>query len=217
MQQIGDGSDSTLVQLNNDKQNLESQNISNKDTTLLQTVVQLNNDKEHFQSQNINNKELPESVQTAGNIQRKRKDVSIQTLDILQKRQKTIPLSSSNNALPSNITEDDDTKFLLSFRSYMKNMNTEQKIDFQMGMLQLVKKISMGKCPTSSSSQSTCIPAPQNLSSYEGISTPPLVFRQSLNENKYDQPSSPDNFKSSSPEYLVPEYDIGNVKDNETA
>lgn len=68
--------------------------------------------------------------------QKKKKDVPTQILDKLQKKQKA-------TATP-NTDEDDDTKFLLSFRSYMKKMNPNQKIDFQLGMLQLVKKIIWG-------------------------------------------------------------------------
>ncbi|XP_059050376.1 uncharacterized protein LOC131845342 isoform X2 [Achroia grisella] len=37
--------------------------------------------------------------------------------------------------------DNDDTKYLLSFRSYMKKMNTGEKIDFKIGMLELVKNI----------------------------------------------------------------------------
>ncbi|XP_041969357.1 uncharacterized protein LOC121726191 [Aricia agestis] len=35
---------------------------------------------------------------------------------------------------------DDDSKFLLSFRGYMRKMTDEQKVEFQIGMLKLVKK-----------------------------------------------------------------------------
>ena len=52
--------------------------------------------------------------------------------------------------MTSNAAEDDDTKFLLSFRSELKTMNSDQKIDFKMGMLQLEKKINMGNYPSSS-------------------------------------------------------------------
>lgn len=37
--------------------------------------------------------------------------------------------------------DDDDTKFLLSFRSDMHSMNKRQKIDFKIGMLQLLKEV----------------------------------------------------------------------------
>lgn len=37
--------------------------------------------------------------------------------------------------------EDDDTKFLLSFRSDMHSMNKKQKIDFKIGILRLLKSI----------------------------------------------------------------------------
>ncbi|XP_050672977.1 uncharacterized protein LOC126970871 [Leptidea sinapis] len=46
--------------------------------------------------------------------------------------------------------EDDDTKFLLSFRTYMRRMNVNQTIDFKIGMLQLVKKINMENANCSS-------------------------------------------------------------------
>lgn len=37
--------------------------------------------------------------------------------------------------------DDDDVKFLLSFRSDMKTMNKRQKLDFKVGMLQLLKTV----------------------------------------------------------------------------
>nr|XP_049696896.1 uncharacterized protein LOC126054629 [Helicoverpa armigera] len=64
--------------------------------------------------------------------QKRKKDIPSQILDILQQRQKATSKISS--------TDEDDDTFLLSFRSHMKNMNPQQKNNFQLGMLQLVKK-----------------------------------------------------------------------------
>ncbi|KAJ8972214.1 hypothetical protein NQ317_018688 [Molorchus minor] len=59
-----------------------------------------------------------------------KKDVPTQILDIMKQRKE------------QPIDDDDDTKFLLGFRSDMKAMNRIQKVNFKIGMLQLVKQIS---------------------------------------------------------------------------
>ncbi|CAH0592130.1 unnamed protein product [Chrysodeixis includens] len=66
------------------------------------------------------------------NIKREQEDAHIQILNVHQNQQRT------NQGIQE---EDDDTKFLLSFREHMKQLNGDQKIDFKIGMLQLVKKI----------------------------------------------------------------------------
>lgn len=71
--------------------------------------------------------------------QKRKKDVSTQQSNLLQQEQ---PKTAANT------DEDDDTKFLLSFRSDMKTMNAHQKIDFKIGMLKLVKTITMGNDPS---------------------------------------------------------------------
>nr|XP_022913397.1 uncharacterized protein LOC111424185 [Onthophagus taurus] len=58
------------------------------------------------------------------------KDVPTQILAIMKQRKE------------QPIHDDDDTKFLLSFRSDMEAMNRTQKLDFKIGMLQLLKQIS---------------------------------------------------------------------------
>ncbi|XP_023946228.1 uncharacterized protein LOC112051690 [Bicyclus anynana] len=58
-------------------------------------------------------------------------DISTQILSILQQKANQKQLE----------VEDDDTKFLLSFRTHMKQMKENQKIEFKLGMLQLLKKI----------------------------------------------------------------------------
>lgn len=65
----------------------------------------------------------------------KKKDVPTHILNMLQQREKT--------TLKPNNDKNDDTKFLLSFRSYMKRMTANQKIDFQLDVLRLVKQINM--------------------------------------------------------------------------
>ncbi|KAJ8915471.1 hypothetical protein NQ315_003234 [Exocentrus adspersus] len=73
----------------------------------------------------------PSPPVTVTNKKRKQ-DVPTQILGLLQKRNQQINPSKE---------EDDDTKFLLSFRSEIRKMNDNQKIEFKIGMLQLVKKI----------------------------------------------------------------------------
>ncbi|XP_047522762.1 uncharacterized protein LOC125061386 [Pieris napi] len=65
-------------------------------------------------------------------------DVPSQILNILHQNQQKANQKRQE-------VEDDDTNFLLSFRTHMKHMNENQKIDFKLGMLQLVKKINTKK------------------------------------------------------------------------
>lgn len=79
---------------------------------------------------NILQSPSPVSTSPVNSLTRNKKDIPTQILSILhqnqQKRQEV---------------EDDDTKFLLSIRTHMKHMNGNQKNDFKLGMLQLIKKI----------------------------------------------------------------------------
>lgn len=139
--------------------------------------------------------------------QKRKKDVPSQILNMLQQRQKT-------NAKSSNTDEDDDTKFLLSFRSYMRKMNHRQKIDFQLGMLQLVKKVTTGNETSSPESQymycdnsSGSLPSPRSAhSSYTPVpqsspynSSPSPTYVPSLQRNVYVPRNSPVYYKSPSP------------------
>lgn len=78
--------------------------------------------------------------------QKTKKDVPTQLFHMLQQKQKQTA---------ANTDEDDDTKYLLSFRSCMKTMNAHQKNDFKVGMLQLVKTVTMGNNPSSPQSRYT--------------------------------------------------------------
>ncbi|XP_026324281.1 uncharacterized protein LOC113233371 [Hyposmocoma kahamanoa] len=78
--------------------------------------------------------------------QKRKKDVPSEILNTLQQKQKQTP---------ANTDEDDDTKYLLSFRSYMKTMNARQKIDFKVGMLNLVKTVTMENDPSPPQSRYT--------------------------------------------------------------
>lgn len=78
--------------------------------------------------------------------QKRKKDVPSEILNMLQQKQKQTPASTD---------EDDDTKYLLSFRSYMKTMNAQQKIDFKVGMLNLVKTVTMENYPSPPQSRYT--------------------------------------------------------------
>lgn len=128
---------------------------------------------------------MPIQTSPVVKAQKKKNDVPSQILDMLQKRQKATATPITD--------EDDDTKFLLSFRSYMKKMNPNQKIDFQLGMLQLVKKINMGNYPSSQSSNdlsvistspqsiySSYTPVHQSSPSYYNISTPSPTLPQNM-------------------------------------
>lgn len=67
------------------------------------------------------------------NNKRNKKDIPSQILSILHQNQQKANQNRQE-------VEDDDMKFLLSFKTHMKHMNENQKIDFKLGMLQLVKK-----------------------------------------------------------------------------
>ncbi|KAG5868273.1 hypothetical protein JTB14_004170 [Gonioctena quinquepunctata] len=94
--------------------------------------------------------EVPEKRKKA------KKDIPSQILEIMkQRKQKPV------------VDDDDDTKFLLSFRSELKTMTKSQKMDFYIGMLQLVKTI-------------TLPPPPRNvyssLSSHSYSQSPQMIF-----------------------------------------
>lgn len=76
------------------------------------------------------------TMQSPSNLRNKNKQdiILAQILGILRQNQKGYKKQTEE--------EDDDTKFLLSFRTHMKNMDENQKIEFKLGMLQLLKKIS---------------------------------------------------------------------------
>lgn len=76
----------------------------------------------------------PVSTLPASSLKRNKKDIPSQILSILHQNQQKANQKQQE-------VEDDDMKFLLSFRTHMKQMNENQKIDFKLGMLQLVKKI----------------------------------------------------------------------------
>lgn len=75
----------------------------------------------------------PISTPPAKSLKRNKKDIPSEILSILHQNQQKANQKQQE-------VEDDDMKFLLSFRTHMKNMNENQKIDFKLGMLQLVKK-----------------------------------------------------------------------------
>lgn len=120
-------------------------NYPTEDAESTQPQQQSETEEQNIEPEDINRVESP--VPTLPIVsQKKKEDVPNQILSMLQQKQKK----------PSaNIDEDDDTKYLLSFRSYMKTMNAHQKIDFKVGMLQLVKKITMGNEPSPSTSRYT--------------------------------------------------------------
>lgn len=101
--------------------------------------MQTPHEEQNTEPEAVNHMESPEPTLPVVN-QKRKKDVPTQILNMLQQKQKQTP---------ANTDEDDDTKYLLSFRSYMKTMNAHQKIDFKLGMLQLVKTVTMENDPSS--------------------------------------------------------------------
>lgn len=89
----------------------------------------------------------PISTPPAKSLKRNKKDIPSEILSILHQNQQKANQKQQE-------VEDDDMKFLLSFRTHMKNMNENQKIDFKLGMLQLVKKINIEYNSSPSSSLS---------------------------------------------------------------
>nr|CAH7768582.1 unnamed protein product [Callosobruchus chinensis] len=85
----------------------------------------------------------PISTPPANSLKRKKKDIPSQILSILHQNQQKANQKRQE-------VEDDDMKFLLSFRTHMKHMNENQKIDFKLGMLQLEKitfrRLNLHKC-----------------------------------------------------------------------
>ncbi|XP_063895317.1 uncharacterized protein LOC126054629 [Helicoverpa armigera] len=141
--------------------------------------------------------------------QKRKKDIPSQILDILQQRQKATSKISSTD-------EDDDTNFLLSFRSHMKKMNPQQKIDFQLGMLQLVKKVTIGNEPSSYNDNSSgpessthsgqsYNPAPQSCY-YNSAPSSTYIPSPSMQRNIYVPQSSPIYLKRPSPLHSQPSY-----------
>lgn len=111
-------------------------------------------DSESNQTPNIEHNNEPEDIHYMESPkptlpvvkQKRKKDVPSEILNMLQQKQKQTP---------ANADEDDDTKYLLSFRSYMKTMNAQQKIDFKVGMLNLVKTVTMENYPSPPQSRYT--------------------------------------------------------------
>ncbi|GBP42640.1 hypothetical protein EVAR_87191_1 [Eumeta japonica] len=73
----------------------------------------------------------PISTPPAKSLKRNKKDIPSEILSILHQNQQKANQKQQE-------VEDDDMKFLLSFRTHMKNMNENQKINFKLGMLQLL-------------------------------------------------------------------------------
>ncbi|KAJ2950461.1 hypothetical protein O0L34_g8704 [Tuta absoluta] len=111
---------------------LQSQNEEETYVMIGETIKQeCTNDINYLEQSEPTTEEEEEEVPTTPPVhKKKKKDIPAQILKILQQRQTT---------MSSNVTEDDDAMFLLSFRSYMKKMTIDQKIEFKMGMLELVK------------------------------------------------------------------------------
>lgn len=93
-----------------------------------------------------------------------KKDIPSQILDMMKKRKQE----------PA-VDDDDDTKFLLSFRSDMKTMAKSQKLDFKLGMLQLVKTITFPPPPRQVYS---------SLSSHSYTQSPQMIFTPSPSSNQ---------------------------------
>lgn len=83
--------------------------------------LNLSADEEHF---NVAKEKVVKSKPLA------KTDVPKQILNLPTQRKET---ATDDN--------DDDTNFLLSFRGDMREMNRSQKMDFKIGMLQLVRNI----------------------------------------------------------------------------
>lgn len=105
--------------LSNHSQDMES-SLQQNDNAILEAPV------------NISNR-----ASTTTKVTRNQKDVPEKILNILERRA-TQPLSTGASIGAS--LEDDDVKFLLSFRGDMKRMSPSQKLDFKIEMLQLVKR-----------------------------------------------------------------------------
>ncbi|GBP55933.1 hypothetical protein EVAR_97645_1 [Eumeta japonica] len=102
-----------------------------------------------------------------------KKDIPHQILNILERRVPQVPQPPATKAP----IEDDDVKFLLSFRGDMSKMSANQKFDFKIEMLQLVKRISNSESSYSRPS-SSCSNSNPGLS-YISISSPsPTNYRQ---------------------------------------
>lgn len=78
---------------------------------------------------------------TTRNVSERRKDITEKILNIIEWRASQPPSA-----------ENDDVKFLLSFRGDMKRMSPNQKLDFKIEMLQLVKRINHRASPFSHNS-----------------------------------------------------------------
>ncbi|KAI5635104.1 alcohol dehydrogenase transcription factor myb/SANT-like domain-containing protein [Phthorimaea operculella] len=153
-------------------ESLESQGEEQEDMNNLERSVRVPTPPEPDQS----------APKPRGN--KKKKDVPTQILDILQERQKEKQKTTNNE------TEDDDTKFLLSFRGYMKKMTSDQKFTFQVGMLELVKKIL-------TESSSSPPPSDSNSPTYYNVTSP--SWHHSSASSSLQSSSSPRYFNFTSP------------------
>lgn len=75
-------------------------------------------------------------VEAEKNTSREKIDITTEIADILRQRQN------------ANEMDDDDTQFLLSFRSEMKSMSPGEKAEFKINMLELVRKRHMHTLPS---------------------------------------------------------------------
>ncbi|XP_049880291.1 uncharacterized protein LOC126381195 [Pectinophora gossypiella] len=173
-------------------------NYTDNDDNNLDTQ-QTNNEPDDLETSSLYQSPNPEaSLQHDENIilnaeatkKSTKKDIPQQILNILERR---VPQPPATKAP----IENDDIKFLLSFRGYMSKMSPNQKFDFKIEMLQLVKRISNSESsysrPSSSCSNSNpslsyiSIPSPSP-ANYSQAPSPLLVRRiQDHRESPYSR------------------------------
>lgn len=110
-------------------------------------------------------------------IKKKEKDVPTQILKLIKEKRNEQTVEH----------EDDDDKYLLSFRTELKAMTKTQKIDFKIGMLQLLRKITdpqhgRNTQPSCSSRQeshnyrTSSFRSPSSLSNFSSHSSSPITY-----------------------------------------
>lgn len=170
----------------NDDNNLDTQQTSNEPDDL-KTRSSYQSPNPEASQQHDENKILNAKTTTKST----KKDIPQQILNILKRRVSQVPQP------PATKVQDVDVKVLLSFRGDMSKMSANQKFDFKIEMLQLVKRISNSESsysrPSSSCSNSNpglsyiSIPSPYP-TNYPKAPSPLLVRRiQDHRESPYSR------------------------------